>query len=52
MLLLTELKKLYPRYTSGILPIALGAAGLIATELAINLRKLKIKNIEETADRH
>ena len=51
MLLLTELKKLYPRYTFEILPIILGATGLITTKLAINLQKLKIKNIEETADR-
>ena len=51
MLLLTELKNLYPRYTFEILPIVLGATGLITTELAINLQKLKIKNIEETADR-
>ena len=47
MLLLTELKKLYPTYTFEILPIVLGATGLITTELAINLWKLKIKNIEE-----
>ena len=47
---LTELKKLYPRYTFEILPIVLGATGLITKELAINLRKLKIKNIEETVD--
>ena len=51
VLLLTELKNLYPRYTFEILPIALGASGLIKTELVINLQKLKIKNLEETADR-
>ena len=51
VLLLTELKKFYHRYTLEILPITLGATGLTTTELAINLRKLKIKNIEETADR-
>ena len=51
MLLSTQLKKLYPRYTFEILPIVLGAAELITTELAIDLQKLKIKNIEETADR-
>ena len=51
VLLLFKLKKLYPRYTFEILPIVLGATGLITTELAINLRKLTIKNIEETADR-
>ena len=51
VLLLTELKDLYPRYTFEILPIALGATGLIKTELVINLQQLKIKNIEETADR-
>ena len=51
VLLLTELKKLYPRHTFEILAIVLGATGVIATELAINLRKLKIKNIEEIADR-
>ena len=51
LLLLTELLKLYPRYTFEILPIVVGATGLITTELAINLRKLKIKNIEVTADR-
>ena len=41
------MKKLYPTYTFEILPIVLGATGLITTELAINLWKLKIKNIEE-----
>ena len=48
MLLLTELKKLYPIYTFEILPIVLGAPGLITNE---HLRKLKIKNLEEIADR-
>ena len=52
VLLLTELKKLYPKYTFEILSIVLGATGLIETELAVNLRKLKIKNIEQTADRY
>ena len=51
MLLLTRLKKLYPSYTFEILSIVLEATGFITTELAVNLRKLKIKNIEETADR-
>ena len=51
VLLLTELKKLYPRYTFEIVPIVVGATGLITTELATNLRTLKIKNIEVTADR-
>ena len=51
VLLLTELKKPYPRYTFEILPIAVGATGLTTTELAINLQKLKTKNIEVTADR-
>ena len=51
VLLLSGLKKLYPSYTFEILSIVLEATGLITTELAVNLRKLKIKNIEETADR-
>ena len=48
---LTELKKPYPRNTFEILPIVLGATRLITTELAINLRKQKVKNIEETTDK-
>ena len=51
VLLLTELKKLFPRYTIEILPIVQGATELLTTELAINFRKLNIKNLEETPGR-
>ena len=51
VLLLTELKQLYPSYTFELLPTFLGTTEVITTELVINLQKLNIKNIEGTTGR-
>ena len=46
--LAAELKRLYPEYTYEVLPVIIGATGLVTKQIVDNLKKLKVDNIEET----
>ena len=48
MQLSSELKRLYPNFSFEIVPIVLGATGVITSELRKNTEKLGITNINDT----
>ena len=48
MQLSSELKRLYPSFTFEIIPIVLGATGLVPSNLWKNKKKLGVKNIKDT----
>ena len=44
----SELKRLYPNFSFEIVPIVLGATGLVTSDLRKNIEKLGIVNINDT----
>ena len=46
--LAAELKRLYPEYTYEVLPVILGATGLVTKRMVDTLKTLKVKDINET----
>ena len=48
MQLSSELKRLYPGFTFEIIPIVLGATGLVLSNLWKNIEKIGVKNIKDT----
>ena len=48
MQLSSELKRLYPNFSFEIVPIVLGATGLVTSDLRKNIEKLGIVNIYDT----
>ena len=48
MQLSSELKRLYPSFTFEIIPIVLGATGLLSSSLRKNIEKIGVKNIKDT----
>ena len=44
----SELKRLYPSFTFEIIPITLGATGLVPSNLRENIEKIGVKNIKDT----
>ena len=44
----SELKRLYPNFSFEIVPIVLGATGLVTSDLRKNIEKLGIANINDT----
>ena len=48
MQLSSELKRLNPRFTFEIIPIFLGATGLLPSSLRKNIEKIGVKNIKDT----
>ena len=48
MQLSSELKWLYPNFSFEIVPIVLGATGLVTSHLRKNIEKLGIVNINDT----
>ena len=48
MQLWSELKRLYPSFTYEIIPVVLGATGLVLFNLRKNIEKIGVKNIKVT----
>ena len=46
--LAAELKRLYPEYSFEVLPVIIGATGLVTNRMVEVLKTLNIKNIDET----
>ena len=44
----SEMKRLYPSFTFEVIPIVLGATGLVPSSLRINIEKISVKNIKNT----
>ena len=51
MQLSSELKRLCPNFSFEIVPIVLGATGLVTSDLLKNIEKLEIININDTLEK-